>query len=213
MKVTSQKKLARVGTITVERAEIRTSVEGGSVLSVVTRNVNLAVMQETDTHYGVLMSNGVTGWLPKDSVTLIDYNTEVTVPGSQESGLDGLQPRELKILECAVALLDVPFTEGGYSNKGMDAAAFVRKVYQESTGVTLPRRTRDQARVGQAVTGEQLRPGDRLYFSMKGNTVSHCGIYMGRGYFIHSSSTHGRVAVDPIYRDSHYAKRLVAIRR
>lgn len=214
-----QKVLARVGTVTAERAEIRTVAgDGGQVLSVVAREVNLAVMAETDSHYGVLMSNNALGWVPKAAVALIDFNTEVQVPGAPapaagQPAVDGLLPQEKTVLQEAFTYLGVPYVWAGNTRNGLDCSAFVKNVYQ-SLGVNLPRHSGDQARVGQPVSGDQLRPGDRLYFAMKGgNTVSHCGIYLGNGYFIHASTNHRRVAVDPIYRDSHYAKKLVAIRR
>ena len=59
---------------------------------------------------------------------------------------------------------------------------------------------------------DQLRPGDRLYFSCKYSYVDHCGIYAGNGYFIHSSVSRKGVGVDSLSSD-YYWRSLVTARR
>lgn len=60
---------------------------------------------------------------------------------------------------------------------------------------------------------EDLQPGDRLYFwSTSRNKVGHTGIYLGNGYFSHSSTTNGGVATDNL-GNPHWQKMLVAARR
>jgi len=210
-----------VGTIVVDRAEIRATMGATSaVLSVVTRDVSLAVLKESESHYGVLMSNTTIGWVPKASVQLIDYNTEVDVAGPSDTPApsdrpptpENMDPKEEAILREAFTYLGVPYVWAGNTRKGLDCSAFVRNVYKSVLGVDLPRHSGDQARVGAPIVTD-LRPGDRLYFAMKGDRVSHCGIYIGNNYFIHASTNHNRVDIDQIYDGSHYATKLVAVRR
>ena len=194
--------------------------ETSAVLSVAARDVHLAVLKESDTHYGVLMSNNTLGWVVKSAVSLIDYNTEVEVPTEQspdEAPADWtaaggtLSEREQSILREAFTYLGVPYVWAGNTRNGLDCSAFVKNVYK-TIGIDLPRHSGDQARVGDPVI-ENLRPGDRLYFAMKGSRVSHCGIYIGNQYFIHASSNNKQVAVDKIFEGSHYGTKLVAVRR
>jgi cell wall-associated NlpC family hydrolase len=83
-----------------------------------------------------------------------------------------------------------------------------------TVGIELPRHSGHQTSVGASITdGSTLQPGDRLYFAMKGgSTITHCGLYVGDGYFIHASTNHGCVDIDPISKPG-YASKLVAIRR
>ena len=78
----------------------------------------------------------------------------------------------------------------------------------------MPRHSGDQARVGDAVAStDDLAPGDRLYFDMgRKGRVSHTGIYLGNGYFIHASSNRHCVGVDKL-ASGNYWKSLVAARR
>ncbi|MFY7953085.1 MAG: C40 family peptidase [Armatimonadaceae bacterium] len=213
-----RKVLARVGAVVLERVEIRATMgPTSSVLSVVLRDVHLAVLKESDTHYGVLMANTTLGWVPKEAVSLIDYNTEVEVPKDEPTepqwspDQSSLTEREQTILREAFTYLGVPYVWAGNTRKGLDCSAFVKNVFK-TVGDELPRHSGDQARVGDAVI-DSLRPGDRLYFAMKGSRVSHCGIYIGNQYFIHASSNQKQVGVDRIYEGSHYGSKLVAVRR
>jgi len=213
-----RKVLARVGAVVVDRIEIRATMgPASSVLSVVLRDVHLAVLKESDTHYGVLMANNTLGWAPKEAVSLIDYNTEVEVPKEEPTEPEWaadpseLTDRQQTILREAFTYLGVPYVWAGNTRKGLDCSAFVKNVFK-TIGEELPRHSGDQARVGDAVI-DSLRPGDRLYFAMKGSRVSHCGIYIGNQYFIHASSNQKQVGVDRIYEGSHYGSKLVSVRR
>jgi cell wall-associated NlpC family hydrolase len=76
----------------------------------------------------------------------------------------------------------------------------------------LPRTAAEQARIGIPVSFADLRPGDRLYFAIRGGRIDHCGIYIGNGLFIHASGRHDAVVISSL-SEPLYARRLVAIRR
>jgi cell wall-associated NlpC family hydrolase len=123
-----------------------------------------------------------------------------------------VSPRAYSLLQEALTYLGVPYVWGGESRRGLDCSAFVRSVYA-SEGIGLPRVAADQAIVGQLVNWSDLRPGDRLYFDMGNHGhVSHTGMYLGNGYFIHASTNHGRVDVDSIFQPNYY-RALVCARR
>jgi len=76
---------------------------------------------------------------------------------------------------------------------GFDCSGFVRTVMRVA-GVQLPRTSSEQARMGQEVPRDvsQLRVGDLITFG-RGGRISHIGIYVGNGRYIHASSYAGRV--------------------
>jgi cell wall-associated NlpC family hydrolase len=96
------------------------------------------------------------------------------------------------VVETALAAMGSPYQWGGTTANGFDCSGLIQFAYAKH-GVLLPRVSRDQARMGQVVdrnvTG--LRPGDILAFSSEGaaSRVTHVGLYVGGGQFIHSSST------------------------
>jgi cell wall-associated NlpC family hydrolase len=96
------------------------------------------------------------------------------------------------VVETALAAMGSPYQWGGTNANGFDCSGLIQFAYAKH-GVLLPRVSRDQARMGQAVTREVagLRPGDILAFSSSGTSgnVTHVGLYVGNGQFIHSSGS------------------------
>jgi cell wall-associated NlpC family hydrolase len=92
---------------------------------------------------------------------------------------------------------------GGASPKsGFDCSGLVKYV-MAALHVALPRTAAQQARVGLALGRDttRLRPGDLLTFSRTTDgSVSHIGIYVGNGRYVHASSVAGRVIESPLDR-------------
>jgi cell wall-associated NlpC family hydrolase len=98
------------------------------------------------------------------------------------------------IVEYAKKFLGVPYVWAGNTpESGFDCSGFTRYVFA-NFGISLPRISRDQARTGTAVTQEQRKPGDLLYFGSNGY-VDHVGIYAGDNQVIHASSTNKMVVI------------------
>lgn len=165
----------------------------------------LAVTHEAGAWYGVLMADGSVGWIPRQHVRLLDY--EVVSASPTATGALGE-----RIVQTALRFLGIPYRWGGTSYNGLDCSGFVQKVFALN-GIQLPRLGRHQAQVGTPIPDLSLvQPGDRLYFRSRKQPISHTGIYIGNGYFIHAASSRGRVAIDRI-TDPKYLKTLVGIRR
>ena len=58
-------------------------------------------------------------------------------------------------------------------------------------GISLPRTSKEQYTVGKWVSQSSLQPGDLVFYNTSGSGVSHLGIYIGNGQFIHASSSRG----------------------
>lgn len=103
------------------------------------------------------------------------------------------------MVTLALTQLGMPYVLGGTTpRRGFDCSGLVRWVYLQMH-MTLPRTADRQALTGVAVPRDALRPGDLLAFG-DGKRVSHIGIYVGHGKFVHASSVAGRVVVSPLDR-------------
>lgn len=102
-------------------------------------------------------------------------------------------PIHAEILHHARDMLGTPYRFGGTTPRGFDCSGLVFYSYRKA-GITVPRTTREQYQIAQPVPEDQLQPGDLLFFQLGKSGVSHVGIYMGDGNFIHAPSTGKRVA-------------------
>lgn len=93
------------------------------------------------------------------------------------------------VVETALDAMGTPYEWGGTDENGFDCSGLIQYAFGEHR-IILPRVARDQARQGRYVDPivTQLQPGDILGFNVNGNGVSHVGLYVGDGEFIHSSS-------------------------
>jgi cell wall-associated NlpC family hydrolase len=121
------------------------------------------------------------------------------------------------LLTKAKDYLGTPYRYGGSTPNGFDCSGFVRFVFS-SFGINLNRSSVAQATQGDSVSLDQIQPGDLLFFKTRGQKgpVSHVGIYLGGGEFIHAGAWGGpsQRAVKIGQLDStYYAQRLVSARR
>jgi cell wall-associated NlpC family hydrolase len=88
----------------------------------------------------------------------------------------------------------------------MDCSGFIRQVFADVYGADLPHSSAALFKRGQPVERADLEVGDLVFFANLG-FIDHAGIYMGKGYFIHSATSVGVAysALEAPYFGDHYA--------
>jgi len=121
-----------------------------------------------------------------------------------------------RILNEADKYIGVKYVWGGNTPKGFDCSGFTKYVFARQ-GITLPRTSREQAKVGRAVAVDfgSMQPGDLMFFAEPGEAISHVAIYVGNGEIIQASSAIGSVNYMDLNgnRSDWYIQNLVAVRR
>lgn len=113
----------------------------------------------------------------------------------------------------ALGLLGIDYRWGGNEpENGLDCSGLVRYVFQQVTGVTLPRSAKEMSRVGDKVALSDLKPGDLVFFNTRRFAFSHVGIYLGDGQFIHAPARGREVEVATLDKNF-WQKRFSGARR
>jgi cell wall-associated NlpC family hydrolase len=121
-------------------------------------------------------------------------------------------PREM-LVQMAMKLRDIRYRRGGRApDTGFDCSGFVQYVFAQALGIDLPDNSVSQAEAGLRVGRGELKTGDLVFFHTRGKGISHVGIYLDNGRFIHSPSSGKRVRVDEL-GDPYWAHRFVGARR
>jgi hypothetical protein len=102
-----------------------------------------------------------------------------------------------EIVGTAKRFIGVPYRWGGSSpQQGFDCSGLTMVVYQLN-GLNLPRSSKQQYRVGTPIKRNELSQGDLVFFATSGGRrVSHVGIYVGKGRFIHAPGRGKRIRTE-----------------
>jgi gamma-D-glutamyl-L-lysine dipeptidyl-peptidase len=128
-----------------------------------------------------------------------------------------LTPRLLTIpesIDLAKRFLGITYTWGGRSSFGYDCSGFTQMLVR-SRGIIMPRDADLQAAWSGVVPVERkhLKPGDLLFFGKAPDHITHTGMYIGKGHFIHDTTNgHPGVQISRL-NDQPWTRLLVAARR
>ena len=164
-------------------------------------NTRLPILKYSNGHALVIMPDGTSKWLKKNSFTTFKNKKAIPVP----SGID--------IVNTGKQFLNLPYLWGGMSGFGFDCSGFTYTMH-EIHGITIPRDSSAQAKNGKAVKKKDLKPGDLLFFARNNGKgqVHHVAIYMGSGKMIHSPNTASTIRIDSISLRA-YSKEYAGARR
>jgi cell wall-associated NlpC family hydrolase len=111
------------------------------------------------------------------------------------------------IADFALAYVGYPYAAGGNSPYGFDCSGFTQFVFINSLGIDIGHAVEGQPWSGAWVDWETWIPGDLIVFQ---NTykagISHVGIYIGDGLFVHAENEGTGVTISSIYSDYYIAR-------
>ena len=207
------------------------SPDDTSFASVNAGGSSLRVRQGPGTNYGILGSifdgsyypisgkangwyqisyNGRTGYVSSEFVlvkTIADLDQPVTPVVSHDASLAD------QIVAYALQFKGYPYVYATAGPNSFDCSGFTSYVYAHF-GYTLNRSSKDQLKDGVPVSKSELQPADLLLFSKDGTRVTHVGLYIGEGKFIHASTSTTGVIISDLnstYYTTHYfaARRVI----
>ncbi len=108
-----------------------------------------------------------------------------------------------RIANSALAEVGRPYLYGGSTPAGFDCSGLVSYAHL-AAGISVPRTTAEQHRAARAIGLRRITRGDLLFFRFDSQEISHVGIYVGDGNFVHAPKSGKTVEIraldDPWYR-------------
>jgi cell wall-associated NlpC family hydrolase len=147
-------------------------------------------------------------------------------PPTNELGLPVEEPRPVKPLttkpgehelgyiaaRTAERFVGIPYQWGGNTVvDGLDCSGFTKAVYN-LCGVNIPRTSRDQYKAGNPVSKTELQDGDLVFFGASESSITHVGIYVGNGKFVHAPKRGEDIQTASV-NESYFERRFVGARR
>ena len=130
---------------------------------------------------------------------------------SRASGPNG-GGKGAQAVDYAKQFLGTPYSYGATGPDAFDCSGFTSYVMKH-LGADIPRTAREQAKAGTAVEKNDLKPGDLVFFQGPGKSdISHTGIYVGDGKFIHAPKTGDVVKISSL-DESYYQQAYRSARR
>ncbi|WP_460878932.1 C40 family peptidase [Rhodanobacter koreensis] len=130
------------------------------------------------------------------------------------AGAENVTDLRKALITMAMNLRDIRYVRGGRDpSTGFDCSGFVRYVFAHAIGLQLPTNSASQFLAGLKVNRADMKPGDLVFFRTHGKrNISHVGIYISEGRFIHSPATGKSVEISSL-NDAYWAKRFAGAKR
>ena len=142
------------------------------------------ILSSSNGWYKIELSNGSTGWVSSQYITLGTLPSDDTNNDSTNS----TNPNKIDaVIDLAKKQIGKPYVWGATGPDSFDCSGLTSYVYKNAANISLPRTSSEQAKVGDTISKSDLMPGDLIFSSTNGTgNVSHVGIYIGNNEMIHS---------------------------
>ena len=133
------------------------------------------------------------------AVFLRCYKFTVSWKQAHPNGEDYQEPTIMEeLIAFAKSYEGYPYVYGGNGPSCFDCSGFVLYVYKHF-GYSFSRGAQDQYNDGVHVGFDELMPGDLVFFSGNGYSITHVGLYLGDGSVIHAANPSRGVVIDSLW--------------
>lgn len=190
--------------VNTDRLNVRTSPStDASIWTQISKEERYSVVQQLDGWVQIELDGGDEDE-GNDSayISTRDNNVEVRYALTEAIKFSPLEElanqqasRRNQIVNFAIKYVGNPYVWGGTSlTRGADCSGFVQSV-MKNFGITLPRTSREQAKVGRSIKSSEMRPGDLIFYANSSGTINHVAMYIGNGQIVHAASSRSGIKI------------------
>ncbi|WP_025689586.1 stalk domain-containing protein [Paenibacillus zanthoxyli] len=175
---------------------------GADILGLLPTGSKVHVVREVDAFWlEVRTPDNQTGY-----ISAKPKYTDYTSPSLTDKQTD-------ELIAYGETFLGTPYVFGASPDQtgSFDCSSFVKRVFQDTLAVDLPRVSYDQAKTGTEIGLDELRKGDLLFFSARDLNIGHVAIYAGDNQLLHTYSVKYGVRTEAF--SDYWKKRFVTARR
>lgn len=173
-------------------ADIYVSMDSYDIAKTASAGESYTIVSDEGGGWMGVTDGTVSGFVSKDQVEI--YTEDEWAALQQDEQVQAQiaaaasNERRQQIVNFAMQFVGCPYVWGGTNPyTGVDCSGFVRYIMQNAAGVCLERSSCSQACQGAQVGGDQIRPGDLVFYA-QGGQVNHVALYIGDGQVVHASS-------------------------
>lgn len=190
--------------VNTDKLNVRTSPStDASIWTQISKEERYPVLQQMDGWVQIELDGGDEGEGNDNAyISTRDNNVEVRYALTEAIKFSPLEElanqqasRRNQIVNFALKYVGNPYVWGGTSlTNGADCSGFVQSVMR-NYGISLPRTSREQAKVGRAINSSQMRPGDLIFYANSSGTINHVAMYIGNGQIVHAASRRSGIRI------------------
>ncbi|GLC82651.1 C40 family peptidase [Lacrimispora brassicae] len=186
--------------VTVESDNVTISKDeaGQEALMTASKGSSFEVVQDMGDGYVKVKINDTYGFLPAEGNATISSTDEETLAALEvKTQTQAAVDLRQGIVNYALQFVGGRYAYGGSDPRtGVDCSGFTRYVMQHAAGLTINRSSGGQASQGRAVSADQMRPGDLIFYG-SGSSINHVAMYIGNGQVVHSSTYSTGIKTSP----------------
>lgn len=185
-----------VATITAESVNINKSQDSEEVLMTAKTGNVYEVLEDMGNGWMKVRVNDSEGFLPVSGNAAVEQVGENEMAEVQQDAVESSDTyKRQQVVNYAMQFVGGRYKYGGSDPRtGTDCSGFTRYVLQNSAGISMNRSSGGQAQQGIAISADQMRPGDLIFYG-SGRSINHVAMYIGNGQIVHASTERTGITV------------------
>lgn len=185
-------------TVNADSVTISKDEAGQEALMTASKGSSFEVVEDMGGGYFKVKINDTYGYLPVDGNATVSSTDEATLAALEvKTQADAAVDFRQSIVNYALQFVGGRYAYGGSDpHTGVDCSGFTRYVMQHAAGINISRSSGGQASQGKAVSADQMRPGDLIFYG-SGRSINHVAMYIGNGQVVHSSTYRTGIKTSP----------------